>query len=84
MDNLFLVENGADIPIFPRKNNAKYTKPSSYELYAVNVSKIKTFEQQFLSQNFSFLRNLPWKFCVANVSLLLVPILSVCVTDWYS
>lgn len=64
----FLVDNGADLRVFPRNCVTGRQIRSSYVLTTANGSPISTYGFTILSLNLGLRRNFSWRFTIADVS----------------
>lgn len=64
----FLIDSGADVSAMPRILPSSKIKPTSYDLYAANGTKINVYGQVLLKLNLGLRREFVWNFVIADVS----------------
>lgn len=64
----FLIDTGADVSIIPAKYLRKKPIPTTFELYAANGERIKTYGERFLTLNLGLRHPIKWTFVFADVS----------------
>lgn len=64
----FLIDSGADVSAMPSILPSSKTKPTSYDLYAANGTKINVYGQVLLKLNLGLRREFVWNFVIADVS----------------
>lgn len=66
---LFLIDSGSDVSVLPSHFTAQLDVRVTYELFAANHSKIKTYGLKALSLKFkNLMKDYSWSFVVADVS----------------
>ncbi|XP_051156384.1 uncharacterized protein LOC127278627, partial [Leptopilina boulardi] len=66
--DLFLIDTGADLCVYPRQKVKGSVKKCEYELFAANGTPIATYGTVALDLDLSLRRSFKWSFVVADVS----------------
>jgi cleavage and polyadenylation specificity factor subunit 1 len=64
----FLVDSGSDVSVLPRSLIKDPLQPSSYRLYAVNQSHIRTYGLKTIELDVGLPKKYTWNFVIADVS----------------
>ncbi|GFY44990.1 gag-pol polyprotein [Trichonephila inaurata madagascariensis] len=68
----FLVDTGSDVSCIPPPKYKNIAPNHSFELFAANNTKIKTFGIKTIDLSLGLRRNLKWDFIIADVSIPIV------------
>ncbi|XP_033212394.1 uncharacterized protein LOC117169988 [Belonocnema kinseyi] len=63
----FLIDNGADVNVFPRKRVGGHLRKNEYELYAANNTRIITYGTMAVDLDLSLRGSFKWRMIVADI-----------------